>query len=461
MNLQKSMTVLTLLVAPSLALADTLMVPSEYGSIQIGIDAAVSGDIVSVDPGIYYETINFLGKDITVSSVGSASNTYIDGNVSSGSVVTFISGEASDSILDGFTVRNGSAGKGGGVLIENSAPTLRDCIVSGNDSTNNGGGIYVDSGEITLENVTIKNNTASSSGAGLYLKFSNCSMTGGSIESNNGGNGGALYVKDSPSSGDFVLDSVAFENNAATNNGGGVYAKNSYVDVQDCLFDSNESNRGGAWFSYLDGDASIVGTKFSNNSARDVGGAVDLRNSSSITFTNCEFNANTADSDCDGIGGGAILDLVNSSAILQTPTICDNFVCGVEGDYSGDSSPTLVGDVLECATGIGACCGGAACWEMLEDDCLDGGGTWDGDATFCLTASCEPTGGEPLGSCCLGGECVMSSEHSCVEANGDFGGIDVLCADVTCESCAADINGDGLVDVLDIIALISAWGACP
>jgi len=421
MNLKNSIAVMSLLMIPSVALADNLLVPSEYGSIQSGINAAVSGDTVSVEPGIYYETIDFLGKDVTVSSVSSASDTYIDGNVSSGSVVMFISGETSDSILDGFTIRNGSAGKGGGVLVENSAPTIRDCIVSGNESTNNGGGIYVDSGEIILDNVKINNNSAASSGAGLYLKFSNCSMAGGSIENNSGGNGGALYVKDSPSSGDFILDSVSIAGNSAQNNGGGVYAKNSFLEVQDCHFDLNASNRGGAWFSYLDGDARIEDTKFSNNSAKDVGGAVDLRNLSSITFVNCEFNGNTADSDCDGTGDGAILDLVNSSATLQSPTVCDNLVCGLDGDYSGDSSPTIIGDVLECATGIGACCGGSACWEMDEETCLDGGGLWNGDATLCATVTCE----------------------------GSSSG------------CAADINGDSLVDVLDIIELISAWGACP
>jgi predicted outer membrane repeat protein len=463
MNLKIPLLVVTILTATNAAKADILLVPSEYGSIQSGINAAASGDTVSVESGIYYETINFLGKEITVSSAsGIASNTVIDGNVSTGSVVSFISGETSNSVLEGMTVRNGSSGKGGGVLIENSSPLLRNCIVSGNNSTNNGGGVYVDNGEITLDTVIIKDNTASSSGAGLYLKFSNCSMVGGSLENNSSSNGGALYVKDSPSSGDFILDSVSFEDNSAENNGGGLYAKNSYLDVQDCDFSSNYANRGGAWFSYLGGDALIVSTSFSYNSAKDVGGAIDLRNSSSVTFTNCEFNSNIADSDCDGEGDGAILDIVNSEATLQNPTVCDNLVCDVEGDYSGDSSPTIVGDVLECVIGIGACCGGAACWEMSESDCLDGGGDWVGDATVCVSSSCDTSGGEPLGGCCLADACVMAPEHACMEADGDFAGEDVDCVDVNCESaCAADINGDNLVDVLDIIELISAWGACP
>ena len=35
-------------------------------------------------------------------------------------------------------------------------------------------------------------------------------------------------------------------------------------------------------------------------------------------------------------------------------------------------------------------------------------------------------------------------------------------ADVTCPLvCAEDVNGDGLINVSDLLAIISVWGACP
>ena len=50
-------------------------------------------------------------------------------------------------------------------------------------------------------------------------------------------------------------------------NGGGIYLKESSLDVEDCVFDSNAANRGGALFCYLGGDANIVSSSFVNNSA--------------------------------------------------------------------------------------------------------------------------------------------------------------------------------------------------
>ena len=82
------------------ASANTLVVPTDYETIQLAIDAAIAGDIVSVEPGTYHESIDFLGKEITVSgSTGVPGNTILDGSQSSGSVVSFITGETNNSIL--------------------------------------------------------------------------------------------------------------------------------------------------------------------------------------------------------------------------------------------------------------------------------------------------------------------------------------------------------------------------
>jgi predicted outer membrane repeat protein len=461
MNRLHLLPAIAIISLPSMLFAETILVPSDYNSIQAAIIASNNGDTVLVDNGIYNETINFLGKEITVKNAsGTALGTIIDAGSSFGSVVTFNLGETSNTILEGFTIRNGSAGKGGGVLIENSSPVLKNCIVVGNHSTNNGGGIYVDSSDINLENVIVKNNSAKGSGAGIYLKFSNCVMTGGSVKDNSGNHGGAIYVKDSPSSGEFILNSVSIEGNTAVENGGGIYSKGSFLDVEECVFDSNASNRGGALFGYLGGNATIISSSFVNNSARDLGGAVDLRNESTVTFTNCEFKNNIADSDCDGVGDGAVLNTENSApSTLQNPTICNNLVCDSDGDFSG-VPPIIIGEIFECVIGIGACCGGAACWEMEEDNCADGGGTWSGDATVCASVTCE-SNNSFLGACCVTGYCIQATEHACVESGSDFHGTNVECIDIICVSCPEDINGDGEVGVLDIIQLISAWGVCP
>ena len=411
---------LAIMALSSVSFADTLMVPSEYGSIQAGIDAAVDGDIVSVEPGHYYELIDFKGKLITVSSLsGLPINTTLNGSATPGTVVTFETGETSASVLDGFTVKNGEAFSGGGIRIIGASPIIRNCVIKNNHSDASGAGIHVDTGTLTIEDSILSGNTTGNAGAGVYMKFSQGSFTGCSFENNIAINGGAIYLKDS--TGDIAISDSEFIENIASSDGGAVFNKGTSAVVQDCSFVDNSSNKGGAWFSYSGGDGIISNSVFADNAVTLSGGAAEIR-SSSVTFSDCTFDSNIADSDCDGSGGSSVVEIVNSTVTLNNPTICTNLVCDTQGNFSGDQ-PTIIGEIIECVIGIGACCGGSACWEMEEDMCLEGGGIWSGDATLCATVVCECEGDGPV-------------------------------------SCPGDLNGNGSVEVLDIIELITAWGDC-
>ena len=48
----------------TLLLSDTIYVPDDFNSIQGAIDASENSDTILVDPGIYFENINFNGKSI-------------------------------------------------------------------------------------------------------------------------------------------------------------------------------------------------------------------------------------------------------------------------------------------------------------------------------------------------------------------------------------------------------------
>ena len=154
---------LTLIIAGSLTLplqAATITVAdagADHTSIQAAIDAANNGDEIIVSPGTYVENINFNGKAITVRSAsGDPADTIIDGG-GNGSVVTCDNGETSTTVLDGFTITNGSAGDGGGMYNYKSSPTVRNCAFIGNTAKNHCGGMFIKNySSTTVPNCTFR-----------------------------------------------------------------------------------------------------------------------------------------------------------------------------------------------------------------------------------------------------------------------------------------------------------------
>ncbi|MFC1492875.1 choice-of-anchor Q domain-containing protein [candidate division KSB1 bacterium] len=201
-------------------------VPSYYPTIQTAIDSSANGDTVLVDPGIYYENFNFIGKNITVGSLflttGDTtyiSQTIIDGN-SSGSVVTFESSENSTALLTGFTITNGYAtSSGGGIYINGSNPSVSNVTVTGNSASSRGGGIYLSNSNTTLANVAITGNSAISGGGGIYCYNSNPISTNVLISGNSAKNGGGFTLHKS----DPSLTNMTISGNTASEQGGGIY----------------------------------------------------------------------------------------------------------------------------------------------------------------------------------------------------------------------------------------------
>ena len=138
--------------------AQVINVPGDFDLIQEAIVAANDGDTVLVAQGTYLEHINFLGKKIMVAShylldPGNpfiVANTIIDGSMpartDSNSVVHFMSGEDTNSVIYGFTIRNGSGTlyKGGGIVVYNSGAKIVHNRIINNKvlPSGYGGGIY-------------------------------------------------------------------------------------------------------------------------------------------------------------------------------------------------------------------------------------------------------------------------------------------------------------------------------
>ncbi len=189
------------------------LVPGEYSTIQGAIEDCNDGDMVIVSPGTYYENINFLGKDITVTGTEPenwdiVAATIIDGN-NSGSVVTFANGETNEAILKGFTITGGYGSInsefgaeivwGSGIYCNNSSPSITGNIISDNHSP-----IDMQSG---INNY----------GAGISCLYSNAIISRNIIRNNSGlAGGGIMTYLGAP----VITNNVIYDNSASI--GGGV-----------------------------------------------------------------------------------------------------------------------------------------------------------------------------------------------------------------------------------------------
>ena len=223
-----------ILLVSSTAQATIINVPADSTTIQGGINGAAPSDTVLVQPGRYVENINYNGKGIVLGSLllttgdtSYISQTIIDGD-SSGSVVTYSSGEDSTAVLLGFTIANGQAVSGGGIYCNyNSSPSLESLRVSGNSATSWGGGIYCDGhSSPSLLHVTINGNSVEvGNGGGIVCRHgSNVSMVQVLVTGNtaSGYAGGLCFRGDSNPS----LVNVTVSGNMAASYGGGVYCGN-------------------------------------------------------------------------------------------------------------------------------------------------------------------------------------------------------------------------------------------
>lgn len=114
------------------------LVPSQYATIQVAIDASINGDTVIIADGTYTGTgnynIDFGGKAITVRSENGPDNCIIDcQNTAGRRGFYFHSGETNSSIISGLTIKNGkitgNPATGGGILCSGASPKIENCEI--------------------------------------------------------------------------------------------------------------------------------------------------------------------------------------------------------------------------------------------------------------------------------------------------------------------------------------------
>jgi len=214
-------------------------VPSEYASIQSALNASSRGNMVVVKAGVYYETLDFMGKTVSLVSEEGPDVTTIDGN-QAGCAVYFSGGEEPHTHLEGFTITNGLGGgsDGGAVTCTAASPTITGNKMDSNQATSSGGGLFADhdsspfiekntfignstiaadggavacGGDSILVNNIILGNSASLYGGGLYFHSGSPRATNNTIVGNTAQYGGGIGCADSAP---FISNSILWNNTA-------------------------------------------------------------------------------------------------------------------------------------------------------------------------------------------------------------------------------------------------------
>ncbi len=384
--------------------ADIINVPGDQPTIQAGIDAAVDGDEVVVADGVYTgpgnREVQTGTKLITIRSAGGPDVCVIDCEGAGRAFV--LSGGAQ---LEGFTIRNGQAVHGGGLLIAGN-PTIVACVFA--------------------------SNTADAGGAAYVLgspTFISCTFTGNCAQVVDGG---AIYnLGGSPT---FV--NCLMTANSAAAFGGAVFSDLATLDLVNCTLSDNSAFRGAGITNYA---------------------GVEMTLSNCILWGNQDF---------EGRGLSAQILSTSSTEIVNYTCVeglDDAF--GGEGNI-GDEPLFLDPTSGDYHLGPGSPCIDAADNNAVPVGITT---DLDGDPRFIDDPATTDTGNGAPPIVDMGAYEFQLPCPTDINGDGVTNVLDLidllLCFGLPdtppCDS-GQDINDDGTVNVLDLIDLLLAFGtACP
>lgn len=297
---------LYVLIPFSLCWSTIINIPSDYPTIQAGIVNSNDGDTVLVQPGLYYEIIDYYGHNVIVGSLFSTtgdtsyiSATIIDG-VGSGPVITLQSGEDNTAALIGFTIQNGYKDNGGGIrCINGSSPVISNNLIVNNTGYRNCGGIYCLNGSNPLikENIISANN-GNNKGGGIFSFGSSPLIVNNTIRENTADIGGGIFIGDSSFA--VIEDNIIISNSTGGLEGGGIGAEGAYLRIKGNVISGNYARWEGGGISARTSDLVITGCQVDSNTSGSDGGGISVWRSD-LTIRNTVIAGNTAE---DFLGGG-------------------------------------------------------------------------------------------------------------------------------------------------------------
>ena len=294
------MPLLLLLVSPSNAATLTVGSTGSYSTIQSAVNAASSGDTITIEAGTYSEDVDTDGKNLTL--IGAGPNKVIIDATGNDSAVTVNQGETVR--LEGIAL----TGSAQGVNVVGSTFTANDLDIYGMTGDSAGGGFLLSEG--------------------ANVDVSDTLVRG--IKVGNNAYGGAVFASDSSA----TFTDCIFKNNKSYQ-GGAIYLVNSILELTDSSVWGNDSTLKGGGLQLRQGsDATLLRVEIYENSSGDQGGGINVEDSD-LSCQNCSITDNQAGDS----GGGVAVDGALSSGMSFT------------GNNSVISGNSAVEPVAACMSG--------------------------------------------------------------------------------------------------------------
>ncbi|MFT5314411.1 MAG: hypothetical protein ACI9UK_000231 [Candidatus Krumholzibacteriia bacterium] len=454
--------------------------PQEFPTLFDALNSAAPEDTIAIaGTEILAGPITIPGKDLKVFGGYSAdymtrdpsgNRTTIDGQPNS-NALKFTGTVGNGTEVDGFYISGGggntfggipySAEYGGGVMLNNASPTLRNLEITGNNvgSENElgcGGGVMFNSSNAVLENVYIHGNTgilgagvfafestptlidcviennpsffdnlgAAPAGGGIHaldsdLTMINCTVSGHTDQIN----GGGIYLAGINAASSLDITGGEISNNSARDNGGGLYINGGSLTATGVLVDSNTKlasssfMRGGG--IYATNATVVLDSLTCSFNESNVGGGIELANNTSATVTNSLLNDNL------GFfwGGGLAYDSNAAGSISGNTFVGNNSVTGGAGLFVTASAPDVSNNISALNTGGTTYANGFAFQSAPTSfTCNDG---WGNDSAD-FSGIPDPVGTDGNISqdpefCAVGGNYGIGSGSPCSAANSGCG----------------------------------------